>query len=727
MGAAPRKNKGSRLPRALGNILGDRLADRREDVIDVFLEADEIFNLLGAKSLCRDLLRWVATHARFHRDKIQIINGVPYMEFPPYAVCRKEGPRHSLVGTGRLDKSARYVSNTLAKIARYSSSVRVAVEPDIRVGLAATFWLPVLGPVLADLQDEARAAKARAVEANMEDADFSAFANSSAADFLHLSPPSEEVHQPTGTQTHPKQYSRHQQRGRARGARAVPAGGGRAFPEGFEELLPLLLAELETAFPGQPREHDLRTALVGAVIPAGEAREILSLAIQEALAKGKALGYAIGALRNRPMADRLQRDEARRLEAEARAQAKATQQGTGAAEASREGQRSGAAAEPVLDAEGERLRDLIAATTLPQAHGEPSPVRLHRSSAARMAAALRAQGLGVYGGSEYFEGVAAEFAKRQVGAGYVVWRCVQDAGLARDGGRLLDRARRHQARANADGLKFANGWDAARDLIRQDPQAKMLYAAWWAARAAMPSPDAPGWQDAWDRTSEARRASLARAEALLPVAEIEALRAGLNAILDEAALVPDSLVRQRAWTHRWGRMVLAACGLEEPAEAPTRPSASTPKPAPDPWFSDVDEADDECMPVGQAEEDQPDPIAPEPEIMSEPAPSAAAPVLELEPKPRDAWSAEAVKEGTDIYDQILALLAQDPKSTAAKNLRNYAGEVRTYVPGRRLVLSWSAAAPQDFQRILGDHARKGAKALGIPDLIIEFRCGKPAA
>lgn len=724
MGATPRKNKVPRAPRALGARLADRLAECREAAITTFLESDPIFSNLRGERACRQILRWAAVQGSHL--------GLQEIGFNPYAVCREEGFRRSLAESGRIDLSARYVANLLAKISEFSSSIRVGVPADCGRRIAATYILPVLGPTLADLQAQARCAKFKAVEAHMEDVDYLAFTNRSAADFLHLPPPSEEVQKNQSTNP-PKQYSRHMGCGRARGARAVPAGAGRALPEGFEDLLPLLLADLEAAFPGQPRERDLRTALLDAVIPAGETRQVLGLAIREAAAKGKALGYAIGSLRNREMADRLLRQEARRVEAEAKAQAKATQQPAGVAEASPEGKGSAAAAAPVLDAEGERLRDLIAATTLPQAHGEPAPVPLHRSSAARMAAALRAHGLGVAGGWAYFESVVAEFSKEKIGPKCVEWRCVNPAGFAQKGGSRLANARRAQARADALGYQYATGWDAARDLIRLDPQAQMFYAAWGAALAAVPSPDAPGWQDAWDRVAEARRALLSTAEAHLPVAEVEVLRAELNAHLDEAGLAPDSLVRRRAEDHHWGRMILAACGLEVPVAVPAWPPSPS-KPAAAPRLNEVEDEDilwfdrgSEAVSDADTEDDrtmeEPLPVPAEPEASEE----AANPIAKPAPEPmvRDAWSAEAVREGEVAYDRILAVLAEDPRSTAARNLRANAGQVLAYLPGRKLVLAWTAAS-RDAQRILLPHARRGAKALGLADLIIEFR-GQRAA
>lgn len=119
--------------------------------------------------------------------------------------------------------------------------------------------------------------------------------------------------------------------------------------------------------------------------------------------------------------------------------------------------------------------------------------------------------------------------------------------------------RQAMARAEAPSADLA-GWGGVTSPLQEDPRARAAFEAWRRLQAGAPAPDSPAYLDHFDQERAAFRHLLDLAEGALGPGR-EALEATLRQRLEEARLVPDTLVWKRAWNHHWGKMVCDAWGI----------------------------------------------------------------------------------------------------------------------------------------------------------------------
>lgn len=104
-------------------------------------------------------------------------------------------------------------------------------------------------------------------------------------------------------------------------------------------------------------------------------------------------------------------------------------------------------------------------------------------------------------------------------------------------------------------LTPVTGWEGVAEPLAARPEARLCFEAWRRARAALPSPEDPGYLARFDAEREAFAALVQQAEAALGP-EREALAGGLAARLRAAELPEGGPVWQRAWRHHWAKVVL---------------------------------------------------------------------------------------------------------------------------------------------------------------------------
>ncbi len=99
------------------------------------------------------------------------------------------------------------------------------------------------------------------------------------------------------------------------------------------------------------------------------------------------------------------------------------------------------------------------------------------------------------------------------------------------------------------------GWEGVREPFASSPTGRLAFEAWMRARAALPSPEDPGYLARFDEERQAFATLVEGAEAALSSAA-EPLKEALRTRLLEAQLKEGGAVWNRAWRHHWGRAVL---------------------------------------------------------------------------------------------------------------------------------------------------------------------------
>jgi hypothetical protein len=271
------------------------------------------------------------------------------------------------------------------------------------------------------------------------------------------------------------------------------------------------------------------------------------------------------------------------------------------------------------------------------------------------------------------------------------------------------------------------------ELIRLDPKAKELYDALRALKATCLAPDAPGFLDHFDKECRVFKDLVAVGEERLDASVAESLRKDLHASLVESKLPEGTLVWRRAWDHHWSRIVCNAWGITpeglafETSSNPVVQEESTVN-VRDPWNdedrSPAEKDEDAEPPCEESIPQNSEPDNPEAEPV---AVALSVPAIDPAPAPWDAWSAEAVRRGSEVYDQILGQIEKTPKSVAARILRKVSPGVIAYQPGKKLLLACAATENvRGYQRYL-QTAREVAESIGLPGLVLEFRPAQQAA
>ena len=108
------------------------------------------------------------------------------------------------------------------------------------------------------------------------------------------------------------------------------------------------------------------------------------------------------------------------------------------------------------------------------------------------------------------------------------------------------------------------GWEAVREPLRSDPRARAAFEVWRRAQGAIPSPEAPGFLDAYDAERNAFRTLVDLATEALTAGMLE-VDAQVAQRLAESRLAPGSRVFERARALHRARLVCEAWGI--PCEA----------------------------------------------------------------------------------------------------------------------------------------------------------------
>ncbi len=109
-------------------------------------------------------------------------------------------------------------------------------------------------------------------------------------------------------------------------------------------------------------------------------------------------------------------------------------------------------------------------------------------------------------------------------------------------------------------LAPVKGWEGVRPPLAVQPEARLAFEAWRRARAALPSPDDPGYLVRFDGEREAFAALVGVGESTLGP-ERPGMEAALRERLRAAELPEGGAVWQRAWRHHWAKVVLDHWGI----------------------------------------------------------------------------------------------------------------------------------------------------------------------
>jgi len=504
--------------RAPGARLADRLGERREEAYTDWLEEAQACGYLGVERPVRAMLRW-ATHQGS-------IRGLHTVEVNPYAL----GPQ--------LGYSPVYLRDVLTLVSRYVGGIDPGTQGSRGTGKASTFFLPVLGPSLADLQAEAQvakvAAKAKATGKYRHYPGADDIARN--ADFLPLPPlgsfgSTEEesidhqriITKPGASESTKEEFFDHQhsitKQGRSRQGAALAAVPARWA--GVYGDLQVLVEGMSA--PDRFSEAALRSVLEQSQVDPAEGVELLRAAAQDASSRPgtrSIRAYALAVLR--PGSKLAQTLRERILRRTVQQQEVPTQS--------------------AVRIDAEAVETLIAA--------EVSPSQADRIVTEIAAAAPDLQ-------PRYLVAAAIETLGSRRGVnnrgGYL--RSI----LTRRDAVLLKRARTRQ---KEDLTASSSPWDKSLSpRLQSVPGARKAFDEWQRLRASAPSPESAGYLAHHDQEREARAALLAKAEAALGP-DAETLQQELRQRLEAADMKEGSLVWKRAWNHHWAESVATAYSLD---------------------------------------------------------------------------------------------------------------------------------------------------------------------
>lgn len=476
----------------------------------------------------RTILTWAAEQGR--------VIGLNYIEINPYAIGR---PKGGLLPRGRINLDPVYIRDVLTRVAacsRGENPVYLGVEGS-RGRRAATFFVPVLGPSVAEIQREAEVAKISARRRNQRNHSSDFYSGN--AENLPLPPSGTEGskkeksrprHEAKDESSHPKPETKDESshpRHAAKQPRFARPSGLPAVPAGWEEVYGDLKGLVEgLPAPDRFSEAALRSLLAKSPVGVDEAMGLLTEAAKDAASRPgtrSVRAYALSVLRpGSAMADALRTRLFRPSEA------------TGDEKADTVAEDLAEAVEALVAAEVTPSQ----AMTLAAGAAASVPDVQPRYLVAEAVAILGQRNVKISNPGGYLRGIFA--------------RINQDP-------RLLGRAR---ARQQADQRAGSSPW--AKSLhpgLRSMPRALEAFDKWQRLRASAPSPKSAGYLVHHDQEREARAALLALAEtALGPNAE--ALRAELRQRLEASDMKEGSLVWKRAWQHHWARAISTACNLD---------------------------------------------------------------------------------------------------------------------------------------------------------------------